>query len=284
MGVLDDAIREHLDLRRAHGAPESEIARKRSEALSPARRDAIAADAPGVDFVEAGAAAPAAEATTPEPAVASEPSAAVDAPTEVHPPPPVEDEATPADEPREGALRGRLRPFFSRNQEPAEAADESAPDPPAASGERGAEDLEESGAHAGAAPEPDLDEPTLEPDATALHAAEPDATQIHRAVVPEDTAKPPAAEPDATQVHTTVVPEDEPDPDFPRADPEDIEPELLAEDVPSYRPPDADPSEPPAEPPEEDVLEETPDFLQETPEHDKLWFEQKPPRDFDFDD
>ena len=33
----------------------------------------------------------------------------------------------------------------------------------------------------------------------------------------------------------------------------------------------------------EDVLEETPDFLQETPEHDRLWFEQKPPRDFDFD-
>ena len=35
---------------------------------------------------------------------------------------------------------------------------------------------------------------------------------------------------------------------------------------------------------DEDVLEETPDFLQETPEHDRLWFEQKPPRDFDFDD
>jgi hypothetical protein len=33
----------------------------------------------------------------------------------------------------------------------------------------------------------------------------------------------------------------------------------------------------------EDLLEETPDFLQETPEHDRLWFEQKPPRDFDFD-
>ena len=33
----------------------------------------------------------------------------------------------------------------------------------------------------------------------------------------------------------------------------------------------------------EDVLEETPDFLQETPEHDRLWFEQKPPRDFDLD-
>jgi hypothetical protein len=34
---------------------------------------------------------------------------------------------------------------------------------------------------------------------------------------------------------------------------------------------------------DEDVLEETPDFLQETPEHDRLWFEQKPPRDFDWD-
>jgi len=34
---------------------------------------------------------------------------------------------------------------------------------------------------------------------------------------------------------------------------------------------------------EEDVLEETPEFLQETPEHDRLWFEQRPPRDFDFD-
>ena len=40
--------------------------------------------------------------------------------------------------------------------------------------------------------------------------------------------------------------------------------------------------EPPAEPADHDELEETPEFLQETPEHDKLWFEQKPPKDFDF--
>jgi hypothetical protein len=33
---------------------------------------------------------------------------------------------------------------------------------------------------------------------------------------------------------------------------------------------------------DEDVLEETPEFLQDAPEHDRLWFEQKPPRDFDF--
>jgi hypothetical protein len=37
------------------------------------------------------------------------------------------------------------------------------------------------------------------------------------------------------------------------------------------------------EPDDEDVLEETPDFLRETPEQDRLWFEQRPPRDFDFD-
>jgi hypothetical protein len=40
---------------------------------------------------------------------------------------------------------------------------------------------------------------------------------------------------------------------------------------------------PPGEESLEDVLEETPDFLQETPEHERLWFEQQPPRDFDFD-
>jgi hypothetical protein len=35
---------------------------------------------------------------------------------------------------------------------------------------------------------------------------------------------------------------------------------------------------------EEDLLEETPDFLEGTPEDDELWFEQQPPKDFDFDD
>jgi hypothetical protein len=34
---------------------------------------------------------------------------------------------------------------------------------------------------------------------------------------------------------------------------------------------------------DDDVLEETPEFLRESPEHDRLWFEQKPPRDFDLD-
>src|SRR5829696_5974330 len=39
MGLLDDAIREHLDLKRKHGAPEEELQRQEEEALGPARRD-----------------------------------------------------------------------------------------------------------------------------------------------------------------------------------------------------------------------------------------------------
>ena len=34
---------------------------------------------------------------------------------------------------------------------------------------------------------------------------------------------------------------------------------------------------------ESGVLEETPEFLQDAPDHDRLWFEQRPPKDFDFD-
>ncbi len=36
--------------------------------------------------------------------------------------------------------------------------------------------------------------------------------------------------------------------------------------------------------PEGDILEGTPDFLEESPDHDRLWFEQAPPKDFDFED
>jgi hypothetical protein len=56
-------------------------------------------------------------------------------------------------------------------------------------------------------------------------------------------------------------------------------------------PAEQEPNEPGREPdghsedePVEDVLEETPDFLRETPEQERLWFEQRPPRDFDFNE
>jgi hypothetical protein len=64
MGVLEDAIREHLELKRKHGADEQDLRRQEAEALGPARRElrpreeASAAEPPAEDepavFDEAG--------------------------------------------------------------------------------------------------------------------------------------------------------------------------------------------------------------------------------------
>ena len=88
MGILDDAIREHLELKRKHGVPEDEVERQEEEALGPARRDVaqqpedaeIAADA-GDDaslFDGEHGDAPVAE----EPAVAGDETAIAEAPAE----------------------------------------------------------------------------------------------------------------------------------------------------------------------------------------------------------
>jgi len=146
MGILDDAIREHLELKRAHGASEEELRQQEVEALG----------------------------------------------------------APPAPEP---------------------------------------EDLEEAA------------------DAELEHDAEP---------ADGNGAAPPVEEP---VVEAPV--EEEPVAE----EPVEEEPEGLVEPGP-FEP---EPEPEPASEDDADVLEDTPDFLQETPEHDRLWFEQKPPRDFDFD-
>ena len=235
MGLLDDAIREHLELKRAHGASDEEIVRAEQEALAPARRD------------------PSAEAAAASPA-ANPPEELADAP------PPVEEEPV---------------------------ADAPAPpvDEPVHAGEYAAE------------PAPaDLDEP-LPGDSIA-----DEETRI-REVVPiedeliEDESELPAAgdgpveapEPGTPKPHGDPTFDEEFDPDEAPVD-EQLSPEddryrartsILDEPLDDSEPPP--PAQPPADAEEQDVLEETPDFLQETPEHDKLWFEQKPPRDFDFD-
>jgi hypothetical protein len=158
MGLLDDAIREHLELKRQHGADPEEVARQEQEALGPGQRNEFAQPA-----ADAGVAAP------------------------------------PADEPATTVL------------------------PP--------------------------DEPAPEPE-DALPAGEPGIPE-------EPTAEHPAAAPGYDE-----------DPWL-----EEDQDEVPADEALESRPPTG----------EEDVLEETPEFLQETPEHDKLWFEQKPPRDFDFE-
>src|SRR4051812_41661064 len=46
MGILDDAIKEHLELKRAHGASEDEIKRKEAEAFGQPRAEPAAVAAP----------------------------------------------------------------------------------------------------------------------------------------------------------------------------------------------------------------------------------------------
>jgi hypothetical protein len=122
-----------------------------------------------------------------------------------------------------------------------------------------------------------------------------------REPLPESGSSVPGREPEPEPAMPgRTEPEPEPEPPMPgRREPE-AEPPVAPVTEPPPPPAarvepepwldDADADEVPAseslehlEAPEEDVLEETPDFLQETPEHDRLWFEQKPPKGFDFD-
>jgi hypothetical protein len=124
MGLLDDAIREHLDLKRRRGADPSEIAREESEALGPVRRDAPAEREPG--------AAPAADEggsyADHEPAALDEPGAVYDDDE-----PRYEREPAPAPAPRaDDDDLDRLRPADppSAHDAPyAEREDESATPP-----------------------------------------------------------------------------------------------------------------------------------------------------------
>jgi hypothetical protein len=195
MGLLDEAIREHLDLKRKRGGDPTELARQEQEALGPAVREA----APAGDETAAGAVL-----------------ADHDAPVAVPDP-----EAPPAHHP---------------------------------------------------APDDDL---ALDPEAPG----------------PADIAEPPAerSEPprEPTPAGETGFQPEEPEPEPPARDPEPVtSQETAVFDVDDVFAEEEKVEEPPTEEAqagEDDVLEETPDFLQETPEHDRLWFEQKPPKDFDFD-
>ncbi len=174
MGVLDDAIREHLELKRRHGVGEDELRRQEEEALGPARREVAPAESEDGDQTEA------AQAGEPEQPVAE----------------------LPAEEP--------------------------------------------------------VEEPAVEP--TAPEVAPPDEEQVELGETPQ-------------QGFERVEEEEEApvDDDF-----DDLEDDDGHADDDEFGSDEEDEED-------ADVLEDTPDFLQETPEHDRLWFEQKPPRDFDFD-
>jgi hypothetical protein len=219
MGVLDDAIRDHLDLKRRRGADPAEVERAEREALGPVRRAPV--------------------------------------------------------ESAEGELE--LHP-------PAELGDEY--DVVVAEHEEWEQPYEAEAAHEPLAPEPYTPEP-LEPEP---YAPEP----VEAAPLPPD---PPTrvSEPLAAVPSEPLAPEP-PAPPLDESDEyEDAEPEparggdlfehgeAAGDATVEYDVEDVLDAEPKRGEDGEDVLEETPEFLQDTPDHDRLWFEQKPPKDFDFD-
>jgi hypothetical protein len=92
MGTLDDAIREHLELKRRSGAPNEEVTRLESEAFGPARREAprpATAPPPEAPVFSDDEAATSVSNTLPPPPVAPPAAdAPVDVPDIVHEVPP----------------------------------------------------------------------------------------------------------------------------------------------------------------------------------------------------
>jgi hypothetical protein len=200
MGLLDDAIREHLELKRRRGADPGEVAREQREALEPVPRDARSA---------AGSDVAVAEHDTMEDETAANAdlaSAGADGPAPVRAEAPADDLAVAATGDADGI-------------DPSTVVQETAElDMQTVLHGRGDQTATEAG--------PGIEDESLEWEGPG-EALQPQADA-------GDEAHDPSGNSDAAE-HG------------------------------------------------EDVLEETPDFLRDTPEQDRLWFEQRPPRDFDFD-
>ena len=268
MGILDEAIRDHLELMRKGGTREADLRRLEDEAFGPPGRPGE--PAPGV-------AAPAQAPEVPEPQDA---------------PPELSEEPVEAEVPdEEGEPDGRPEPEgqvlfhdFAAEEGLVTPRGDAAPAPP----------VEE-------------EEPTPPPtDEITFDDTQPHDMQTELGA--------PRAQPEPAEAEEVKAEEGEIDEDLElHLDDEDLEPSTEPEegerDVEGDEPPrdpelavleedeeivegeidqgeadEAEVDEAPEDEGEEDVLEETPDFLRETPEHDRLWFEQKPPKDFDFDD
>jgi hypothetical protein len=244
MGILDEAIREHLDLKRRQGAGEDELSRLEDEAFGPPSR-------PGdPDFPEADAEA----ATGEEAQAAPEAATPAEAPSEEAPVvPEAAEPAAPAAEPE---------PAEGEAAEPAPAAPPTEETPGSAFYDAEAEEDEEL--------DLDID---LDIDEEIERVGGLDVGDEPPAAADEGEA-PPISSLDTVEHHF----EDAID-----------EAEVVEEAEEAPGPPTEEDEAPSAaheegaeEDEEEDVLEETPEFLQDTPEDDELWFEQGEPKDFDF--
>jgi hypothetical protein len=137
---------------------------------------------------------------------------------------------------------------------------------------------------------PEQTAPPLTPPASAGAPVPADVPVVaHEPEPPRIEHEEPAVPAPAYEPLVAHEPEPEPDP-VPEPAPEDAGQATVAfsiEEIEEAEQRPRAPAEPlpeigEPEPGEHDELEETPEFLQETPEHDRMWFEQKPPKDFDF--
>jgi hypothetical protein len=317
MSILDDAIREHLELKRAHGADEAELKRLEDEAFGPPGRP----EEPD-PFAEA----PTEFLTTPEAGEAAEPEESggrrINIADLQEPPPPEragereepQVEATEAIEPEAKAARLAPAEDLAQAAPPAEEPLVEA-EPQAMEHEIVVEPAEE------ASPAAAEDAPAGETE--ERHAIAEQPTELFDIEAEMGTGDAPAAEPapeiQASRTEPPAAPladeEDEEDEEFwsdqrlsdeldqaleaPLTDEDELAPRTEVHEIPA---PPADPPPPVQDDGEdededdetgrpdydpdtghEDVLEDTPDFLEDAPEDDELWFEQKPPKDFDLD-
>lgn len=286
MGILDEAIKEHLELKRQHGADQSELKKLEDEAFGAAERPGSEPSAS-----DAAAEAPTEFMAQPDLDQAEEPVAQAPASEADAPAAKSESGASPVEE---APSRGRTE-IADLQEPPAESVEQaeeqvgSAPEP-----------VEEASAaeHEAIADLP-AQEPAPEPAGPTTeerHAIAEHPTEMYDVEAELGDAEPPDAEP---EVHA-LSEEDEEFWDEKRLSDEldqaleapveleepRIEATPKAEPEPRAEPEPTEEDEPPSRPEgeEHDVLDETPDFLEESPADEQLWFEQKPPKDFDFDD
>jgi hypothetical protein len=300
MSILDDAIREHLELKRAHGADEAEVKRLEDEAFGPPGRpeehDPLAEAPTEFMATSGGEATESAEDSggrriniadlqePPQPEAAPD-AAAVPAEDPVQAGPPAEEESPAAEhdaivEPLDAGHSTEERHAIA--EQPTEFFDVQS-------------ELEAEDAPPAEAPSPS-DEEIVEVEAAEpkLAPVEP-PTEIHasRTEAPADEVAEEEEEDEDfwsdqrlsdeldQALEAPLLEEDEDEPAAPPAAEEPISEEY---EQPAVA---AEPEQQTNYDPDtghEDVLEDTPDFLEDAPEDDELWFEQKPPKDFDFDD
>lgn len=296
MGTLDEAIREHLELKRRQGAGEDEIQKAEAEAFGPGEDEV-----PGASIT-----APAGEGDQLDKVFSGEGA------TDEAPPTTVLKPESGGGEPAAEVEVAEVEETQVIDTSEAEAllaeatgtveVEESAPEPPAApEPPPPAVEPEQAEVPPTPAPEPvelgdeadasDLLEaeranltghPTENYDVDAAIAEEEELDLLSEGRLSEELDQalgdPGAGLPEGLGAEPTPEPASE-------VVEEEVEVEEQVEEAPEPPVGDDAADEPPLDDPDaSSPLEETPDFLEEAPASDELWFEQGEPKDFDFGD